>query len=73
MQVPRFSPRFSLIEMAPRSRKKRRKQERRARRKRLHCKKTTQMVAAGRQQVQWVGVYPGHPALSYPCPVCHHR
>jgi hypothetical protein len=26
-------------------------------------KKTTQTVAAGRQQVQWAGVYPGRPAL----------
>jgi hypothetical protein len=35
-------------------------------RKRLHCKKTTQTVAAGRQQVQWASVCPGRPAL--PCP-----
>jgi len=29
---------------------------------------TTQTVAAGRQQVQWAGVYPGRPALPCPCP-----
>jgi hypothetical protein len=51
-----------------REREKRRKQERRARRKRLHCKKTTQTVVAGCQQVQWAGVCP-----ALPCPVCHHR
>ncbi len=54
-----------------RHREKKRKRERRAKRKRLHCKKTTQTVAAGHQQVQWAGVCLGHPAL--PCPVCHHR
>jgi len=36
------------------------------------------MVVAGRQQVQWAGVYPGRPALpcptpALPCPVCHHK
>ncbi len=48
-----------------RHREKKRKRERRAKRKRLHCKKTTQTVAAGHQQVQWAGVCLGHPAL--PC------
>jgi len=34
----------------------------------LHCKKTTQTIAAGRQQVQWAGVCPGRPAVPCPCP-----
>jgi hypothetical protein len=120
MQVPRFSPRISLIEMAlrvaparedlwvgPRARAKR---EHWMRKPRVHaymcvCEilrcffwplgqipnavqihlshnhligpngaTNQRAVAAGRQQVQWAGVYPGRRALpchALPCPVCH--
>jgi len=63
--LPRPCPALfvTIDRQTDRHREKKRKWERRAKRKRLHCKKTTQTVAAGRQQVQWAGVCLGRPAL----------
>jgi len=66
--IDRLNGRRKSERAREREREKRRKRERRVRRKRLHCKKTTQTVIAGRQQVQWAGVYPGRPALPYLAP-----